>query len=120
MGTHEQLQAEGYAHAAQGLLRDPGKGWPGAVRQRGEHPAQPIVDFMARSVEEVLKAGFGRSQSDKGVHILDPFVGTGNFITRVMKKIRTSALDHVSIESDMRPFANFIADQARWSLKKAE
>jgi predicted helicase len=55
---------------------------------------QPIVDFMVRSVEEVLKAEFGRSLSDKGVHILDPFVGTGNFITRVMKEIRTSSLPY--------------------------
>jgi len=53
---------------------------------------QPIVDFMVRSVEEVLKSEFGRSLSDKGVHILDPFVGTGNFITRVMKEIKTSSL----------------------------
>jgi predicted helicase len=53
---------------------------------------QPIVDFMVRSVEEVLKAEFGRSLSDKGVHVLDPFVGTGNFITRLMKEIRTSSL----------------------------
>jgi predicted helicase len=55
---------------------------------------QPIVDFMVRSVEEVLKVEFGRSLSDKGVHILDPFVGTGNFITRVMKEIKTSSLPH--------------------------
>src|ERR1035437_3868061 len=55
---------------------------------------QPIVEFMVRSVEEVLKAEFGRSLSDKGVHILDPFVGTGNFITRVMKEIKTSSLPH--------------------------
>ena len=55
---------------------------------------QPIVDFMVRAVEEVLKAEFGRSLSDKGVHILDPFVGTGNFITRVMKEIKTSSLPH--------------------------
>jgi predicted helicase len=55
---------------------------------------QSIVEFMVRSVEDVLKAEFGRSLSDKGVHILDPFVGTGNFITRVMKEIRTSSLPH--------------------------
>ncbi len=53
---------------------------------------QPIVDFMVRSVEEVLKAEFGRSLSDKDVQILDPFVGTGNFITRVMQEIKTSRL----------------------------
>ena len=51
---------------------------------------QPIVDFMVRSVEALLKAEFGRSLSDKDVHILDPFVGTGNFITRVMREIKTS------------------------------
>jgi predicted helicase len=53
---------------------------------------QPIVEFMVRSVEEILKAEFDRSLSDKDVHILDPFVGTGNFITRVMKEIKTSSL----------------------------
>jgi predicted helicase len=53
---------------------------------------QPIVDFMVRSVEEILKSEFGRSLSDKDVHILDPFVGTGNFITRVMREIKTSRL----------------------------
>ena len=55
---------------------------------------QPIVDFMVRSVEDILKREFGRSLSDKDVHILDPFVGTGNFITRVMKEIKTSALPY--------------------------
>ena len=49
---------------------------------------------MVRSVEDILKKEFGRSLSDKGVHILDPFVGTGNFITRVMKEIKTSALPY--------------------------
>ena len=48
---------------------------------------QPIVDFMVRSVEDILKKEFGKSLADKGVHILDPFVGTGNFITRIMKQI---------------------------------
>ena len=53
---------------------------------------QPIVDFMARSVEEILHAEFGKSLSDSGVHILDPFTGTGNFITRIMQQIKRSAL----------------------------
>ena len=39
---------------------------------------------MVRSVEEILKQEFGKSLSDSGVHILDPFAGTGNFITRIM------------------------------------
>src|SRR6185437_6157267 len=53
---------------------------------------QPIVDFMVRSVEEILKQEFGKSLSDKGVHILDPFVGTGNFIVRIMREIKRSKL----------------------------
>ncbi len=53
---------------------------------------QPIVDFMVRSVEELLKREFGRSLSDEGVHLLDPFTGTGNFIVRTMREIRKSAL----------------------------
>jgi predicted helicase len=53
---------------------------------------QPIVDFMVRSVEDILQKEFGKSLSDEGVHILDPFVGTGNFITRVMKEIKSTKL----------------------------
>ena len=48
---------------------------------------QPIVDFMVRSVEQILQREFGRSLSDEGVHILDPFTGTGNFIIRTMREI---------------------------------
>jgi predicted helicase len=55
---------------------------------------QPIVNFMVRSVEEILQKEFGRSLSDKGVHILDPFVGTGNFIVRIMQEIKTTALPY--------------------------
>jgi len=55
---------------------------------------QPIVNFMVKSVEEILQREFGKSLSDKGVHILDPFVGTGNFIMRVMREIRKTALPH--------------------------
>ncbi|HNW32521.1 MAG TPA: N-6 DNA methylase, partial [Caldisericia bacterium] len=53
---------------------------------------QPIVNFMVRSVEDILQREFGRSLSDEGVHILDPFVGTGNFIMNVMRSIKKSAL----------------------------
>jgi hypothetical protein len=53
---------------------------------------QPIVNFMVRSVEDILQREFGRSLSDPGVHILDPFVGTGNFIVNIMKAIRQTAL----------------------------
>lgn len=58
---------------------------------------QPIVDFMVRSVEAALQKNFGKSLANEGVHILDPFVGTGNFILRVMREIhaqRPQALRH--------------------------
>ncbi|CAD5923056.1 DNA or RNA helicase of superfamily II [Planktothrix tepida] len=55
---------------------------------------QPIVNFMVKSVEDILKKEFGKSLNDKGVHILDPFLGTGNFILRVMQEIRKTALPY--------------------------
>ncbi len=55
---------------------------------------QPIVNFMVRSVEEILQKEFGRSLGDKNVHILDPFVGTGNFIVNIMDKIKATDLPY--------------------------
>ena len=54
---------------------------------------QPIVDFMVKSVAHLLQTEFDRSLSDSGVHLIDPFVGTGNFIVRIMQ-----ALDPISLE----------------------
>ena len=54
---------------------------------------QPIVDFMVKSVEHILRTEFNRSLSDSGVNIIDPFVGTGNFIVRIMQE-----LDPISLE----------------------
>lgn len=44
-----------------------------------------VVDFILHSVENVLNDEFGASLSDKGVHILDPFTGTGTFITQLLQ-----------------------------------
>ena len=49
---------------------------------------QPIVEFMVRSVEAILNQEFGRSLAEEGVHVLDPFVGTGNFMLRVMRHLQ--------------------------------
>ena len=54
---------------------------------------QPIVDFMVKSVSHILETEFVRSLSDTGVHIIDPFVGTGNFIVRLMQDIQGTALE---------------------------
>lgn len=43
------------------------------------------VDFIIRSVNDVLKMEFGRSLSDENVNIIDPFTGTGTFITRLIQ-----------------------------------
>jgi len=44
-----------------------------------------IVDYIVRSVEATLKAEFGATLSDTGVHVLDPFTGTGTFIVRLLQ-----------------------------------
>jgi predicted helicase len=44
-----------------------------------------VVDFINQSVAKVLQKEFGRELSDEGVHILDPFTGTGTFITRLIE-----------------------------------
>ena len=43
------------------------------------------VDFIIRSVDDILKAEFNTSLTEQNVHILDPFVGTGTFITRLLQ-----------------------------------
>ena len=53
---------------------------------------QSIVDFIVNSVEQILETEFNRSLSDTGVHIIDPFVGTGNFIVRLMQDLRATTL----------------------------
>src|SRR5437764_1258915 len=44
-----------------------------------------IVDFMLRSADELLRSEFGQGLTDENVHILDGFVVTGAFITRLMQ-----------------------------------
>ncbi len=44
-----------------------------------------VVDFIINSVEELLNKEFGRSLSDENINILDPFTGTGTFISRLLQ-----------------------------------
>lgn len=44
-----------------------------------------VVDFIIHSVNDVLQQEFGQTLGSHGVHILDPFVGTGTFITRLLQ-----------------------------------
>ena len=43
------------------------------------------VDFIIHSVEDILKEEFNTSLTEENVHILDPFTGTGTFITRLLQ-----------------------------------
>ena len=55
-----------------------------------------VVDFIIHSVNDVLKKEFGQTLGSKGVHILDPFTGTGTFITRLLQSglIKPEELQH--------------------------
>lgn len=44
-----------------------------------------VVDFIIKSVGEVLESEFGQTLGNEGVHIIDPFAGTGTFITRLLQ-----------------------------------
>ncbi|HCG7818002.1 TPA: DEAD/DEAH box helicase [Vibrio parahaemolyticus] len=44
-----------------------------------------VVDFIIHSIEHVLQTQFNQSLGSKGVHILDPFTGTGTFVTRLLQ-----------------------------------
>ena len=44
-----------------------------------------VVDFILRATDEALREHFGASISDEGVHVLDPFTGTGTFIVRLLQ-----------------------------------
>lgn len=43
------------------------------------------VDFIIHSVEYILNKEFGCSLTDENVHCIDPFTGTGTFVTRLLQ-----------------------------------
>jgi predicted helicase len=44
-----------------------------------------IIDFILKSVDHLLRTEFGQTLGSEGVHIIDPFAGTGTFITRLFQ-----------------------------------
>lgn len=44
-----------------------------------------IVDFILNSVDHLLRTEFGQTLGSEGVHVLDPFTGTGTFIVRLIQ-----------------------------------
>lgn len=60
--------------------------FPTTVEQLGiVYTPVECVDFILRSVEHILKNEFNSSLTNENVHILDPFTGTGTFITRLLQ-----------------------------------
>ncbi|SDT09709.1 Predicted helicase [Halopseudomonas sabulinigri] len=55
-----------------------------------------VVDFILHSVNHLLQKEFGQTLGSKGVHIIDPFTGTGTFITRLIQSglIKPEELPH--------------------------
>ena len=52
-----------------------------------------IVDFILRSVDWLARTHLGRGITDEGVHVLDPFTGTGTFIVRLLQSGLISEAD---------------------------
>ena len=44
-----------------------------------------VVDFIIRSVQDILRDEFNSGVGEKDVHIIDPFTGTGTFIVRLLQ-----------------------------------
>ena len=71
-----------------------------ASASSGRHPRHRLYPAAHRRLHGPQRRGdSGQANSANpspapGVHILDPFIGTGNFITRIMQEIKRSALPH--------------------------
>ena len=75
-----------------------------------------VVDFINHSVNDILKQEFGSSLGSQGVHIMDPFTGTGTFITRMMQSPELIALQelehkyrHELHAQEILPLAYYVA-----------
>ena len=75
-----------------------------------------VIDFIIHSVGDLLKQEFNLNISDEGVSILDPFTGTGTFITRLLQSGIIDAKDlerkyrHEIYASEIVLLAYYIAD----------
>ena len=62
-----------------------------------------VVDFILRSTDLLLRRHYGTNLSDRNVNVIDPFVGTGSFLTRLMSTdlnlIRDKDLMHKYLNS---------------------
>lgn len=56
----------------------------------------PVVDYILKSAEYAMQRHFGKSLGDSGVSIIDPFLGTGTFVSRLLQSeiIPPEQLEH--------------------------
>ncbi len=60
--------------------------FPTTVEQLGiVYTPVECVDFIIKSVDSILRKEFNTALTERDVHILDPFTGTGTFITRLLQ-----------------------------------
>ena len=75
------------------------KAFPRIVEQLGIiYTPIDCVNFIIKSVDDVLKKEFKVSLKDRGVNILDPFTGTGTFITQTLNYLK----NHGITDEDLR------------------
>ncbi|MCH9852325.1 MAG: damage-inducible protein, partial [Alphaproteobacteria bacterium] len=74
------------------------KAFPKAAERMGVvYTPIEIVDYILHSANHALQNEFGKCLADKDIHIIDPFTGTGTFISRLLKNkelIPDDALAH--------------------------
>jgi predicted helicase len=44
-----------------------------------------VVDFIVHSINDLLQSEFRAMLADENIHIIDPFTGTGTFVTRLLQ-----------------------------------
>ncbi|MBR4399309.1 MAG: DEAD/DEAH box helicase [Aeriscardovia sp.] len=74
---------------------------------------EPVVDFMIKETDRLLQRNFGKRLQDEGVQILDPFSGTGTFVTRLLdKSLGVIDDEHIGEKYEKEIWANEIMPTA--------
>ncbi|MCY4164170.1 MAG: DEAD/DEAH box helicase family protein, partial [bacterium] len=83
------------------------KAMPAEVQRLGiVYTPVELVDFILRSTDAVLRKEFSRGLTNEGVHILDPFTGTGTFINRLLTQQNANDEYLIRDEDLKRKFTN--------------
>ncbi len=77
------------------------------------YTSEPVVDFMIKQTDRLLEKNFGKHLQDEGIQILDPFSGTGTFVTRLLDKdLGVIDDEHVKEKYEKEIWANEIMPTA--------